>query len=57
MSKKNYSDEQEKIARFAKAMGHPARIAILQFLAEQECCFLETSMKNCPLPKLPYHSI
>ena len=39
MVRKNYSEEQEKMARFAKAMGHPARIAILQFLASQECCF------------------
>lgn len=31
MVRKNYSEEQEKMARFAKAMGHPARIAILQF--------------------------
>lgn len=39
MIKKKYTEEQEKLARFAKAMGHPARIAILQFLASQECCF------------------
>ena len=26
MVRKNYSEEQEKMARFAKAMGHPARI-------------------------------
>ena len=31
MVRKNYSEEQEKMARFAKAMGHPARIAILHF--------------------------
>ena len=31
---KDYTDEQERIARYAKAMGHPARMAILQFLAE-----------------------
>lgn len=48
MTQKKYSEEQEKIARFAKAMGHPARIAILQFLAAQECCFSVTSTKNCP---------
>ena len=29
MIKKKYTEEQEKLARFAKAMGHPARIAIL----------------------------
>ena len=39
MADKKYTDEQEQIARFAKAMGHPARMAILQFLLRQETCF------------------
>ena len=36
MESKKYTLEQEQIARFAKAMGHPARMAILEFLAKQE---------------------
>ena len=32
MENKGYTLEQEQIARFAKAMGHPARIAILFFV-------------------------
>ena len=36
MESKKYTLEQEQIARFAKAMGHPARMAILTFLAKQE---------------------
>ena len=39
MKTKQYTEEQEQIARFAKAMGHPARMAILTFLAKQESCF------------------
>ena len=40
MPNKDYTLKQEQVARFAKAMGHPARIAILQFLAKREdCCF------------------
>ena len=39
MKEKQYTVEQEQIARFAKAMGHPARMAILSFLAKQESCF------------------
>lgn len=39
MSKKELTPEQETIARFAKAMAHPVRIAILQLLAGQECCY------------------
>ena len=39
METKEYTTDQEQLARFAKAMGHPARIAILNFLAKQNCCF------------------
>jgi hypothetical protein len=28
---KKYTEQQEKLAKFAKALGHPARIAILDF--------------------------
>ena len=35
MSNKEYAVQQEQTARFSKAMGHPVRIAILQFLAKQ----------------------
>ena len=34
VKEKQYTTEQEQIARFAKAMGHPARMAILAFLAK-----------------------
>jgi ArsR family transcriptional regulator, arsenate/arsenite/antimonite-responsive transcriptional repressor len=34
-----YSDDQIKLARFAKAMGHPARIKILEILSDRGCCY------------------
>ena len=34
--KKDYTATQEQLARFAKALGHPARIAIMHFLAKQK---------------------
>jgi ArsR family transcriptional regulator, arsenate/arsenite/antimonite-responsive transcriptional repressor len=34
-----YSGEEETIAVFAKALGHPVRIKILKLLASQQCCF------------------
>ena len=49
--KKKYSEEQEKIARFAKAMGHPARIAILQFFVSQESCFFGDIHEELPIAK------
>ena len=39
MSKIEITQEQERLARIAKAMGHPTRVAILCFLAEQKECF------------------
>ena len=47
MSNKEYTALQEQVARFAKAMGHPARIAILEFLAKQTQCYFGISTKNC----------
>ena len=29
MSEKGYTEREERMARYAKAMGHPARMAIL----------------------------
>ncbi len=34
-----YSKETDDIARYAKALGHPARIIILKHLSNQSCCF------------------
>lgn len=42
---------QEKLSRFAKAMGHPTRIAILQFLAKQETCYFGEIHEELPIAK------
>jgi DNA-binding transcriptional ArsR family regulator len=47
--KEKYSREDIRLARYAKALGHPARIAILRHLASMDnCCFNEIS-KELPL--------
>lgn len=51
MIQKKYSEEQERMARFAKAMGHPTRMAILQFLARQESCFFGDIHEELPIAK------
>lgn len=33
-----YTDEQNKIASMAKVIGHPARVAILQYLLKKQAC-------------------
>ena len=49
--KKEYSAKQEQLARFAKALGHPARIAILHFLAEQKTCYFGDINEELPIAK------
>lgn len=51
MENKEYSTKQEQLARFAKAMGHPARVAILEFLAKQNCCFFGDIHEVLPISK------
>ncbi|MGN0091870.1 MAG: ArsR/SmtB family transcription factor [Alistipes sp.] len=51
MAKKDYSISQEQLARFGKAMGHPARIAILQFLAKQPECYFGDIHEELPIAK------
>ena len=53
MKDKPYTVEQEQIARFAKAMGHPARMAILAFLANQESCFFGDIHEVLPIANQP----
>ena len=48
---KNYTIKQEQLARFAKALGHPARIAIMQFLAKQETCYFGDIHEELPIAK------
>ena len=39
LSQIKYEKDIEVLARFAKALGHPTRIAILEHLDKQSCCF------------------
>lgn len=43
--------DQERLARWAKAMGHPTRIAILQFLLKQDSCFFGDIHDVLPIAK------
>ena len=44
-----FSDEQNKMAAIAKAMGHPARIAILQYLQQVKGCICGDIVNELPL--------
>ena len=51
MTKKGYTVNQERIARYAKALGHPTRIAIMCFLAKQEQCYFGDIHEELPIAK------
>ena len=45
------SEEQKKLARYAKAMGHPIRIYILELLSKQACCYSGDLTEDLPIVK------
>ena len=46
-----FTKDQEQVARFAKALGHPVRIAILQLLNSQTCCYHGDMAEELPIAK------
>ena len=51
MAEKDYTYKQERLARYAKALGNPARIAIMEFLAAQDECFFGQLHEKLPIAK------
>jgi DNA-binding transcriptional ArsR family regulator len=47
----DYKKDEITLARFAKAMGHPARIAILKYLASLDSCCFGDINKELPIAK------
>jgi DNA-binding transcriptional ArsR family regulator len=45
------SPQQESAARFAKAMGHPVRMYILELLSKQSCCYSKDLSEVLPIAK------
>lgn len=45
------TDEQKKIARYAKAMGHPIRMYVLELLSNQSCCYSGDLSETLPIAK------
>ncbi len=46
-----FSVELQTIARFAKAISHPARLAILKYLAETKTCISGDISEHIPLSR------
>lgn len=46
-----FTTEQEQTARFAKALGHPVRVAIIELLNSQACCYHGDMAEELPIAK------
>ena len=47
--KEAFNNNQNRLADLAKALGHPARIAILEFLAKKDVCICGDIVDELPL--------
>jgi len=45
------TEEQIRVARFAKAMSHPVRMYILELLSKQSCCYSGDLSEVLPIAK------
>jgi ArsR family transcriptional regulator len=45
------SKEHKKAARYAKAMGHPIRMYVLELLSKQSCCYSGDLTEILPIVK------
>jgi predicted transcriptional regulator len=45
----NYGVEEVRIARIAKALSHPARVAILELLSRQNACYCGDIVEELPI--------
>jgi DNA-binding transcriptional ArsR family regulator len=46
-----FTEDQKLTARFAKAMGHPVRMYILELLSKEACCYSGDLSEVLPIAK------
>ena len=51
MKDKKFTAEDEKLARYAKALGHPVRVYILRLLSKQDCCYSGDLAEELPIAR------
>ncbi len=52
MSQKSFfTEQQQRTARIAKALGHPVRVYIVQLLSENACCYSGDLSEELPIAK------
>ena len=45
------TEDQKKAARYAKAMGHPVRMYVIELLSKQSCCYSGDLSEILPIAK------
>ncbi|MEX0981269.1 MAG: metalloregulator ArsR/SmtB family transcription factor [Bacteroidales bacterium] len=45
------NNEQKRAARYAKALGHPVRMYVLELLSKQSCCYSGDLTEDLPIAK------
>ena len=45
------SEDQKRLARYAKALGHPVRVYVMQLLSKQACCYSGDLSEELPIAK------
>ncbi len=45
------SERQKRTAKYAKAMGHPIRLYIMELLSKQSCCYSGDLSEDLPIAK------
>ena len=50
---RTFTGQQEKIARYAKALGHPVRVFIMEYLARNtsRCCYSGDMAEELPIAR------
>ena len=49
--KEKISDDQKALARYARALGHPVRVYIMELLSNQSCCYSGDLSDVLPIAK------
>ncbi len=47
----DFTTEQKRLARYAKAISHPVRVYILEFLSKQSCCYSGDLAEYLPIAR------
>ena len=51
LTKQKFTDKQELVAKFGNALANPVRVAILELLSNQSCCFHGDIADELPIAK------